>query len=69
MRVEQGSAFAELRPGGPSLDMALSIDFAAAAIGRQALSLTLTEPGFRSVLSAARTFTMLEEIEAMQEAG
>jgi UDP-3-O-[3-hydroxymyristoyl] N-acetylglucosamine deacetylase len=69
IRVEHGNAFAELRPGGPSLEMALSIDFAAEAIGRQALSLTLTEPGFRGVLASARTFTMLEEIEAMQQAG
>jgi UDP-3-O-[3-hydroxymyristoyl] N-acetylglucosamine deacetylase len=69
IRVEHGGAFAELRPGGPSLEMSLSIDFAAKAIGRQALSLTLTEPGFRAVLAGARTFTMLEEIEAMQQAG
>jgi UDP-3-O-[3-hydroxymyristoyl] N-acetylglucosamine deacetylase len=58
-----------LKPIRVALDMALSIDFAAAAIGRQALSLSLTEPGFRSVLAGARTFTMLEEIEAMQEVG
>jgi UDP-3-O-[3-hydroxymyristoyl] N-acetylglucosamine deacetylase len=69
IRVEHGAAFAELRPGGPSLEMSLSIDFAARAIGRQALSLSLTEPGFRAVLADARTFTMLEEIEAMQQAG
>ncbi len=69
VRVEQGGAFAELRPGGATLDMALSIDFAAPAIGRQALSLSLTEPGFRSALAGARTFTMLQEIEAMQQAG
>ena len=69
VRVEQGGAYAELRPGGATLDMALSIDFPAAAIGRQALSLSLTEQGFRGVLSGARTFTMLQEIEAMQQAG
>jgi UDP-3-O-[3-hydroxymyristoyl] N-acetylglucosamine deacetylase len=69
VRVEQGEAFAELRPGGATLDLALSIDFPAAAIGRQALSLSLTEQGFRRVLAEARTFTMLSEIEAMQQAG
>jgi UDP-3-O-[3-hydroxymyristoyl] N-acetylglucosamine deacetylase len=70
VRVEQNGAFAELRPGGGgALDMALSIDFAAAAIGRQALSLTLTEAGFRKLLAGARTFTMLHEIEALQQAG
>jgi len=49
--------------------MALSIDFPAACIGRQALSLTLSEHGFRKELARARTFTMLSEIEAMQSAG
>jgi UDP-3-O-[3-hydroxymyristoyl] N-acetylglucosamine deacetylase len=70
VRVEaDGGAFAELRPGVAGLDMALSIDFPAAAIGRQALSLTLSERSFRSELARARTFTMLSEIEAMQSAG
>ncbi len=69
IRVEAGEAYAELRPGAAGLDMSLSIDFTAAAIGRQALSLSLTEQGFRQVLAPARTFTMLAEIEALQAAG
>ncbi len=69
VRVEMGEAFAELRPGAAGLDMSLSIDFTAPAIGRQALSLSLTEQGFRQVLAPARTFTMLQEIEALQAAG
>jgi UDP-3-O-[3-hydroxymyristoyl] N-acetylglucosamine deacetylase len=70
VRVEaEGGAFAELRPGTVGLDMALSIDFPAAAIGRQALSLSLTERSFRAELAHSRTFTMLAEIEAMQAAG
>ena len=64
-----GEAFAELRPGAATLDLALSIDFSARAIGRQALSLSLSEQGFRRELASARTFTMLHEIEAMQAAG
>ncbi len=67
--VSLGEATAELRPGGAMLDLAVSIDFTAPAIGRQALSLSLTEHGFRSVLAGARTFTMLREIEAMQAQG
>ena len=67
--VSMGEAFAELRPGGATLDLALSIDFSARAIGRQALSLSLSEQGFRRELAGARTFTMLHEIEAMQAAG
>jgi len=69
VRVENGEAFAELRPGGQALDLALSIDFTAKAIGRQALSLSLTGEGFRGTLADARTFTMLEEIEALQASG
>ena len=69
VRVEMGEAYAELRPGAAGLDMSLSIDFTAAAIGRQALSLSLTEQGFRQMLAPARTFAMLQEIEALQAAG
>ena len=69
VRVASGEATAELRPGGATLDLAVSIDFPAPVIGRQALSLSLTEQGFRSVLAGARTFAMLHEIEAMQAEG
>jgi UDP-3-O-[3-hydroxymyristoyl] N-acetylglucosamine deacetylase len=72
VRASDGDAFVELRPGNPGssgLDMALSIDFAAAAIGRQALSLRLTPDSFRQELARARTFTLAEEIEQMRAAG
>jgi len=49
--------------------MTLSIDFAAAAIGRQAISLHLTPDSFRAELAAARTFTMVEEVEHLWSAG
>jgi len=69
VRVTDGDAFAELCPGPHGLDMALSIDFAAAAIGRQALSLRLTTETFRQELARARTFTLAEEIDEMRAAG
>ncbi len=70
VRVEDGEAFTELRPGAAScLDMAMSIDFEAPAIGRQALSLVLDEAAFRSELSAARTFTQAHEIAGLRAAG
>jgi UDP-3-O-[3-hydroxymyristoyl] N-acetylglucosamine deacetylase len=69
VQVSHDGASAELRPGGPTLDLALTIDFPSAAIGRQALSLSLTEQGFRASLATARTFTWVQEIEAMQQAG
>jgi UDP-3-O-[3-hydroxymyristoyl] N-acetylglucosamine deacetylase len=69
VRVTDGDGFAELRPGPIGLDMALSIDFAAAAIGRQALSLHLTPRSFRNELSRARTFALMEEIDQLRAAG
>lgn len=69
VRVTDGDAFAELRPGTAGLEMALSIDFAAAAIGRQALSLHLNTTSFRQELASARTFTLAEEIDQLRAAG
>jgi UDP-3-O-[3-hydroxymyristoyl] N-acetylglucosamine deacetylase len=70
VRVEDGEAFAELRPNdSDSLEIALSIAFAAPAIGRQALSLTMGDDVFRSELARARTFTQADEVAAAQAAG
>ena len=69
VRVEQGEAFAELRPNAFGFDMALTIDFPAAAIGRQAYSMRLSPEAFAEELSASRTFTMAQEVEALQKAG
>ena len=49
--------------------MALTIDFPAAAIGRQAYSMRLSPEAFAEELSASRTFTMAQEVEALQKAG
>jgi UDP-3-O-[3-hydroxymyristoyl] N-acetylglucosamine deacetylase len=69
VRVNDGDAFAELRPGSGALDMAMSIEFDAAAIGRQALSLRLTPESFRHELARARTFTLAEEIDELRASG
>lgn len=69
VRVEDGEAFAELRPGPSDLKLALSIDFDAPAIGRQALSMTLTEGNFRTGLADARTFALAHEIAGLRAAG
>jgi UDP-3-O-[3-hydroxymyristoyl] N-acetylglucosamine deacetylase len=72
VRVSDGDGFVELRPARPGdtgLDMALSIDFDAAAIGRQAFSLGLTPESFRHELAHARTFGLAEDIEQMRAAG
>jgi UDP-3-O-[3-hydroxymyristoyl] N-acetylglucosamine deacetylase len=49
--------------------MALSIDFDAPAIGRQALSLRLTCESFRRELASARTFALAHEVEQLRSAG
>ncbi|WP_428375644.1 UDP-3-O-acyl-N-acetylglucosamine deacetylase [Lichenicoccus sp.] len=70
IRVEDGAAFAELRPATqPCLSLSLSIAFPARAIGRQACSMTLTDRAFRNEVADCRTFTMLGEIEALRASG
>jgi UDP-3-O-[3-hydroxymyristoyl] N-acetylglucosamine deacetylase len=72
VRVEHNGAFAELRPhhaGEAGFEMSLAIEFAAAAIGAQAYSLSLTAETFATELAAARTFTLAGEIAALREAG
>lgn len=69
IRVDEGEAFAELRPGGAGFQMALSIEFRAEAIGRQALSLRLTQDSFRRELADARTFTDAADIAQLRTAG
>jgi UDP-3-O-[3-hydroxymyristoyl] N-acetylglucosamine deacetylase len=72
VRVEHNGAFAELRPhgaGGSGFELSLAIEFAAPAIGAQALNFTLNAEAFAAELAEARTFTMAGEIEALREAG
>jgi len=70
IRVEDGPAFAELRPSDrPGLDLALSIDFAAPAIGQQALSLHLSSRMFRDELMRARTFICADEVALLHQSG
>jgi UDP-3-O-[3-hydroxymyristoyl] N-acetylglucosamine deacetylase len=76
VRVAADESWAELRPLGPItravppvLDMDLSIDFAASAIGRQSASLRLSSDSFRHEIAAARTFAHACEVEQLQQAG
>ena len=80
IRVSAGEAWAELRPprraaraaamlDAPMLDMDLSIDFTASAIGRQSASLTLTPDSFRHDIAAARTFAHAQEVDQLHAAG
>lgn len=76
IRVTEGDAWVELRPlgiatrsSGATLEMDLSIEFAAGAIGRQACSLRLTPDTFRHRIAPARTFALAGDVERMQAAG
>ena len=69
VRVTEGDAFAELRPGSQGLELAMSIAFEAPAIGRQAFSLSLDAHSFRRDLARARTFAQRHEIEGLQRSG
>ncbi len=69
VRVQEGEAFAELRPGtADCLELSLAIDFSAAAIGRQTLSLSMRGDAFRDV-ARARTFALAHEIAGLRAAG
>ena len=76
VRVTDGKAFAELRPfdqtariGVPTLDLEVSIDFAAAAIGRQSHSLRLSPENFRNAVAPARTFALSQDVDYLREQG
>ena len=70
VRVEDGRAFAEFHPSpAAGLSLKLSIEFPARIIGRQSYGMVLTRDAFRRELARCRTFTMLDEIEALREAG
>ncbi|MCQ4162082.1 UDP-3-O-acyl-N-acetylglucosamine deacetylase [Roseomonas sp. GC11] len=70
VRVEDGAAWAELRPTAtPGFEAALEIDFPSVAIGHQALTLRVTEASFRESLANARTFTLAEDVARLRAAG
>ena len=71
VRVEDGDAFAELRPGAADgLDLALSIEFDAAGdrpAGADACALAPRR--VPRELARARTFTLAHEIDGLRAAG
>jgi UDP-3-O-[3-hydroxymyristoyl] N-acetylglucosamine deacetylase len=68
VRDEQGDVVAELAPAD-ELSIDFQIDFADAAIGRQARRLTMQNGAFLHELADCRTFCRREEVEAMRAAG
>ena len=68
VRVDQGSAWCELRPfDGCRFDV--TIDFDAAVIGRQSMVLDLEAENFRNELCRARTFGSVQDVEKLWSMG
>ena len=69
VRVENGRAFAELRPAASGFRLEVEIDFPAVIIGRQKVMLQLEPSIFRRELARARTFGFLRDVERLWKAG
>lgn len=67
--VRHATAEATLVPAAAGLTIDFEIEFAAAAIGRQACSLAVTPSVFKEEISRARTFGLIEDLPKMREAG
>ena len=68
VEVTDGDKRAALLPS-TSLEVDFEIAFASAAVGRQRVSLTVTESSFRKELAAARTFGFVQDVEALRAMG
>ena len=68
VEVQDGAKRAALLPC-ERFEVAFEIAFPSAAIGRQAVDLSITERSFRDRLAAARTFGFVHEVEALRRLG
>jgi UDP-3-O-[3-hydroxymyristoyl] N-acetylglucosamine deacetylase len=68
IEVVEGDKRAALIPC-ERFEVAFSIDFPTAAIGRQAVDLEMDEQAFRDELADCRTFGFLHEVEALRRMG
>ena len=68
VEVIEGDKRATLRPS-EGFEVAFEIAFATAAIGRQAVDLTMDAGAFRRELADCRTFGFLHEVEALRAMG
>lgn len=68
VRVQHGDSYCEIVPDDERVFEA-EIDFESGAIGRQSYELKLDDERFDDDVINARTFCMLQQVEAMHEAG
>jgi len=69
VRVEQGKAFAELRPNDRAFRLDVEIDFPNSVIGRQRKVYELSPGTYRREISRARTFGFMRDVERLWKAG
>jgi UDP-3-O-[3-hydroxymyristoyl] N-acetylglucosamine deacetylase len=69
VRVENGRAFAELRPFARGFRLEVEIDFDTPVIGRQKKVVDLEPVTFRKDVSRARTFGFMRDVERLWKAG
>jgi UDP-3-O-[3-hydroxymyristoyl] N-acetylglucosamine deacetylase len=69
VRIEQGRAFAELRPFSRGFRLDVEIDFPTPVIGRQKRITDLDATTFRRDLARARTFGFMKDVERLWKAG
>ncbi len=68
VEVEENGNRASIEPSD-RLSIELTIDFAHAVIGRQSLRVDVSQDLFKTDISRARTFGLLEEVETMRKMG
>jgi UDP-3-O-[3-hydroxymyristoyl] N-acetylglucosamine deacetylase len=69
VRVELGSAVAELLPREQGFRLDVEIAFESKVIGRQAYGIELEPKSFRREIAAARTFGFMRDVERLWKAG
>jgi len=69
VRVENGRAFAELRPAMEGFRLDVEIDFDTAVIGRQRKVFDLEPAAYAREISRARTFGFMRDVEQLWKAG
>jgi UDP-3-O-[3-hydroxymyristoyl] N-acetylglucosamine deacetylase len=69
VRVESGTAFAELRPRDRGFRVDVEIDFANPVIGRQRRAIELSSSVYRREVARARTFGFMRDVERLWKSG
>ena len=68
VEVIDGDKRATLKPAD-GFEVAFTIEFPTAAIGRQSIDMAMDEPAFRDELADCRTFGFLSDVEALRAMG